>query len=116
MTTIPPTHNYESQVVFSNQQNNIKSNDVINWTIAPSGDDTYFDLYKSRMTFKVKMTGLTSTSSDKTIYVPVKKNMAGIVNNTKVTYTYWDGDSLASLPLSADNEHWTNPFFVKYNY
>lgn len=28
MTTIPPTHNYESQVVFSNQQNNIKSNDV----------------------------------------------------------------------------------------
>lgn len=105
MTTIPPTHNYESQVVFSNQQNNIKSNDVINWTIAPSGDDTYFDLFKSRMTFKVKMTGLTSTSSDKTIYVPVKKNMAGIVNNTKVTYTYWDGDSLASLPLSADNEN-----------
>ena len=51
-TTIPPVHNYESQIVFSNQTNNIKSTDVINWTIAPSGDDVYFNLYKSRMTFK----------------------------------------------------------------
>ena len=49
-TTIPPVHNYESQIVFSNQSNNIKSTDVINWTIAPSGDDVYFNLYKSRMT------------------------------------------------------------------
>ena len=30
-TTIPPVHNYESQIVFSNQSNNIKSTDVINW-------------------------------------------------------------------------------------
>ena len=29
-TTIPPVHNYESQIVFSNQTNNIKSTDVIN--------------------------------------------------------------------------------------
>ena len=43
-TTIPPVHNYESQIVFSNQSNNIKSTDVINWTIAPSGDDVYFNL------------------------------------------------------------------------
>ena len=28
-TTIPPVHNYESQIVFSNQSNNIKSTDVI---------------------------------------------------------------------------------------
>ena len=106
-TTIPPVHNYESQIVFSNQQNNIKSTDVINWTIAPSGDDVYFNLYKSRMTFKLKITGLANnaTGADKVFYVPVKKNMSGIVNNTKVTYTYWNGENLASLPLSADNEN-----------
>ena len=106
-TTIPPVHNYESQIVFSNQSNNIKSTDVINWTIAPSGDDVYFNLYKSRMTFKLKITGLANNagSSSKDIYVPVKKNMSGIVNNTKVTYTYWNGENLASLPLSADNEN-----------
>ena len=106
-TTIPPVHNYESQIVFSNQSNNIKSTDVINWTIAPSGDDVYFNLYKSRMTFKLKITGLANnaSSSSKDIYVPVKKNMSGIVNNTKVTYTYWNGENLASLPLSADNEN-----------
>ena len=40
MTTVPPVHNYENQIVFSNQSNNIKSNDIINFTIAPSGDDT----------------------------------------------------------------------------
>ena len=106
-TTIPPVHNYESQIVFSNQYNNIKSTDVINWTIAPSGDDVYFNLYKSRMTFKLKITGLANnaTGSPKVFYVPVKKNMSGIVNNTKVTYTYWNGENLASLPLSADNEN-----------
>ena len=106
-TTIPPVHNYESQIVFSNQSNNIKSTDVINWTIAPSGDDVYFNLYKSRMTFKLKITGLANngTGADKILYVPVKKNMSGIVNNTKVTYTYWNGENLASLPLSADNEN-----------
>ena len=105
MSTIPPTHNYESQIVFSNQTNNIRSNDIINWTIAPSGDDTYFDLYKSRMTLKLKITGLTAKTTDTTLLVPVKKNMAGIVNNTKVTYTYFDGDALKTLTLSADNEN-----------
>ena len=74
-TTIPPVHNYESQIVFSNQSNNIKSTDVINWTIAPSGDDVYFNLYKSRMTFKLKITGLANnaTGSPKVLYVPIKK-------------------------------------------
>lgn len=109
MTTVPPVHNYENQIVFSNQSNNIKSNDIINFTIAPSGDDCYFDLYKSRITFKLKITGLAPNNGDnavdKTLLVPVKKNMSGIVNNTKVTYTYFDGDSLKNLPLSADNEN-----------
>ena len=106
-TTIPPVHNYESQIVFSNQSNNIKSTDVINWTIAPSGDVVYFNLYKSRMTLKLKITGLANnaTGSAKILYVPVKKNMSGIVNNTKVTYTYWNGENLTSLPLPADNEN-----------
>lgn len=104
MSTIPPTHNYESQIVFSNQTNNIRSNDIINWVIAPSGDDVYFDLYKSRMTLKLKITGLTSSDKDVTLAVPVKKNMAGIVNNTKVTYTYFEGEGLKTLSLSADNE------------
>lgn len=105
-TTIPPVHNYESQIVFSNQSNNIKSTDVINWTIAPSGDDVYFNLYKSRMTFKLKLVFSTApTGTPEELYVPVKKNMSGIVNNTKVTYTYWNGENLASLPLSADNEN-----------
>ena len=107
-TTIPPVHNYESQIVFSNQSNNIKSTDVINWTIAPSGDDVYFNLYKSRMTLKLKIefadaTAVSAAARD--LYVPVKKNMSGIVNNTKVTYTYWNGENLTSLPLSADNEN-----------
>ena len=81
-TTIPPVHNYESQIVFSNQSNNIKSTDVINWTIAPSGDDVYFNLYKSRMTLKLQLdlADTVSTtdlhSSDSTIYVPVKKTMS----------------------------------------
>ena len=105
MSTIPPTHNYESQIVFSNQTNNIRSNDIINWTIAPSGDDTYFDLYKSRMTFKLKTTGLTAATSDTSHLVAVKKNMSGIVNNTKVTYTYYDGEALKTLSLSADNDN-----------
>ena len=105
MSTVPPTHNYESQIVFSNQNNNIKSNDIINFTIAPSGDDTYFDLYKSRITFKLKITGLTAAAEDTTILVPVKKNMSGIVNNTKVIYTYFDGEPLRTLNLSADNEN-----------
>lgn len=105
MSTIPPTHNYESQIVFSNQSNNIRSNDIINCTIAPSGDDNYFDLYKSRLTFKLKITGLAAATADKTIDVPVKKNMAGIVNNTKVSYTYFDGEALKTLSLSADNEN-----------
>lgn len=105
MTTVPPVHNYENQIVFSNQSNNIKSNDIINFTIAPSGDDCYFDLYKSRITFKLKITGLTKATADTTLLVPVKKNMSGIVNNTKVTYTYFDGDTLKNLPLSADNEN-----------
>ena len=106
MTTVPPVHNYENQIVFSNQSNNIKSNDIINFTIAPSGDDCYFDLYKSRITFKLKITGLIADAAkDKTLLVPVKKNMSGIVNNTKVTYTYFDGDTLKNLPLSADNEN-----------
>ena len=106
MTTVPPVHNYENQIVFSNQSNNIKSNDIINFTIAPSGDDCYFDLYKSRITFKLKITGLiVDAAKDKTLLVPVKKNMSGIVNNTKVTYTYFDGDTLKNLPLSADNEN-----------
>ena len=104
-STIPPTHNYESQIVFSNQSNNIKSNDVINFTIAPSGDDTYFDLYKSRLSLRIKITGLAAANADTTFYIPVKKNMAGIVNNTKVTYTYWDGNALSTLPLNADNEN-----------
>ena len=97
MSTIPPTHNYEAQIVFSNQTNNIRSNDIINWVIAPSGDDVYFDLYKSRMTLKLKITGLTSSDKDVTLAVPVKKNMAGIVNNTKVTYTYFEGEGLKTL-------------------
>ena len=109
MTTVPPVHNYENQIVFSNQSNNIKSNDIINFTIAPSGDDCYFDLYKSRITFKLKITGLAPNNGDnavdKTLLVPVKKNTSGIVNNTKVTYTYFDGDTLKNLPLSADNEN-----------
>lgn len=106
MTTVPPVHNYENQIVFSNQSNNIKSNDIINFTVAPSGDDCYFDLYKSRITFKLKITGLTADATkDQTLLVPVKKNMSGIVNNTKVTYTYFDGDTLKNLPLSADNEN-----------
>ena len=107
MSTIPPTHNYESQIVFSNQSNNIRSNDIINATIAPSGDDVYFDLYKSRITFKLKITGIEKNASanDRILYVPVKKNMAGIVNNTKVSYTYFDGENLKTLSLSADNEN-----------
>ena len=107
-TTIPPVHNYESQIVFSNQSNNIKSTDVINWTIAPSGDDVYFNLYKSRMTLKLKIEFANAddvADAPRNLYVPVKKNMAGIVDNTKVTYTYWDGDKLSALPLSADNEN-----------
>ena len=59
------------------------------------------------MTFRLKITGLANNvgSSSKDIYVPVKKNMSDIVNNIKVTYTYWNGENLASLSLSVDNKN-----------
>ena len=107
--SLPPIHNYEKQVVFSNRDHNISPNDVINWTIATSADNVYFDLYNSRMTLKLKMTGLTknTTGSELLFTVPVKKNMSGIVNNTKVTYTYFspDQDGIKTLTLNADNEN-----------
>ena len=107
--SLPPIHNYEKQVVFSNRDHNISPNDVINWTIATSADNVYFDLYNSRMTLKLKMTGLTknTTGSELLFTVPVKKNMSGIVNNTKVTYTYFspDQDGIKTLSLNADNEN-----------
>ena len=51
-TTTPLVNNYESQIVFSNQS-----------------DDVYFNLYKSRMTFRLKITGLANNvgSSSKDI-------------------------------------------------
>ena len=53
--SLPPIHNYEKQVIFSNRQHNISPNDVINWTIATSADNTFFDLYSSKMVFKIKI-------------------------------------------------------------
>lgn len=107
--SLPPIHNYEKQVVFSNRNHNLSPNDVINWTIATSADNVYFDLYSSRMTLKLKITGLTknTTGSELLFTVPVKKNMSGIVNNTKVTYTYFspDQDGIKTLTLNADNEN-----------
>lgn len=108
MSTIPPQHNYERMVVFSNRNHNISPNDIINFTIAPSGDNNYFLLNKSHMTLKLKLTGIPKNDSGatKSFYVPVKKCMSGIINNTKVTYTYFKEDgSLATLPLNADNEN-----------
>lgn len=106
--SLPPIHNYEKQVVFSNRDHNISPNDVINWTIATSADNVYFNLYNSRMTLKLKITGLTknTSGSEKVFTVPVKKNMSGIVNNTKVVYTYFspDQDGIKTLTLNSDNE------------
>ena len=107
--SLPPIHNYEKQVVFSNRNHNISPNDVINWTIATSSDNTYFDLYSSRMSFKLKITGLTknTTGADKIFTVPVKKDMSGIINNTKVTFCFFspDQDGIKTLTLNADNEN-----------
>ena len=107
--SLPPIHNFEKQVIFSNRDHNISPNDVINFTIATSADNTYFDLYQSRITLKLKITGLTknTTGSDKIFTVPVKKNMAGIINNSKVTYTFFspEKDGLKTLSLNADNEN-----------
>lgn len=107
--SLPPIHNYEKQVIFSNRQHNISPNDQINWTIATSADNTYFDLYNSRMTLKLKITGLTknTTGTDKIFTVPVKKDMSGIINNTKVTYVYFspEQDGIKTITLNADNEN-----------
>ena len=107
--SLPPIHNFEKQVIFSNRDHNISPNDVINFTIATSADNTYFDLYQSRITLKLKITGLTknTTGDDKIFTVPVKKNMAGIINNSKVTYTFFspEKDGLKTLSLNADNEN-----------
>ena len=107
--SLPPIHNYEKQVIFSNRDHNISPNDVINFTIATSADNTYFNLYQSRMVLKLKITGLTknTTGADKIFTVPVKKNMSGIVNNTKVTYTYFspDQDGIKTLTLNTDCEN-----------
>lgn len=107
--SLPPIHNYEKQVIWSNRDNNISPNDLINFTIATSGDNVYFDLYQSRISLKLKITGLTknTTGSEKIFTVPVKKNMAGIINNSKVTYTFFspEKDGLKTLSLNADNEN-----------
>ena len=105
--SLPPIHNYTKQVIFSNREHNISPNDVINFTIATSADNVYFDLYNSRMALKLKITGLTknTTGSEIEFTVPVKKNMSGIINNTKVTYTYFspDQEGIKTLTLNADN-------------
>ena len=107
--SLPPIHNYEKQVIFSNRDHNISPNDVINFTIATSADNTYFNLYQSRMTLKLKITGLTknTTGSDKIFTVPVKKNMSGIINNSKLVYTYFspDQDGIKTLTLNTDCEN-----------
>ena len=107
--SLPPIHNYTKQVVFSNRDHNISPNDVINFTIATSADNIYMDLYNSRITFKLKITGLTknTTGSDKIFTVPVKKNMSGIVNNTTLVYTYFspDQDGVKTLTLNTDCEN-----------
>lgn len=107
--SLPPIHNYEKQVVFSNREHNFSPNDVINFTIATSADNVYFNLYSSHITLKLKITGLTKNTSgaEKVFTVPVKKNMAGIINNTKVTYTYFspEQDGIRTLTLNSDNEN-----------
>lgn len=107
--SLPPIHNYEKQVIFSNRDHNISPNDVINFTIATSADNTYFNLYQSRMTLKLKLTGLTknTTGVDKIFTVPVKKNMSGIVNNSKLVYTFFspDQDGIKTLTLNTDCEN-----------
>lgn len=107
--SLPPIHNFEKQVIFSNRDHNISPNDLINFTIATSGDNVYFDLFQSRISLKLKITGLTknTTGSEKIFTVPVKKNMAGIINNSKVTYTFFspEKDGLKTLSLNADNEN-----------
>ena len=47
-------HNFESQVVFSNRKNNISANEPITFTIAPSGDNNYFDLNASYLTLTLE--------------------------------------------------------------
>ena len=106
--SLPPIHNYEKQVIFSSRNHSVSPNDVINFTIATSSDNTFFNLYKSHITLKIKITDLTknTTGSDKIFTVPVKKNMSGIINNSKVTYTFFspEQDGLKTLSLNADNE------------
>lgn len=106
--SLPPIHNYEKQVVFSNRDHNFSPNDVINFTIATSSDNVYFNLYSSHITLKLKITGLTKNTSgaEKVFTVPVKKNMSGIINNSKVVYTYFspEQDGIRTLTLNSDNE------------
>lgn len=107
--SLPPIHNYEKQVVFSNRDHNISPNDVINFTIATSADNVYFNLFSSHISLKLKITGLTKNTSgaEKVFTVPVKKNMSGIINNSKVVYTYFspEQDGIRTLTLNSDNEN-----------
>lgn len=99
-------HNYQRQVIFTGREHSITPNDQLTFTIAPSGDNSYFNLYKSRLELKIKLTLDKAPGAATTVvYVPVKKNMSGIVNNTKATYTYWEEGELKTLTMSSDNEN-----------
>lgn len=98
-------HNFESQVVFSNRKNNISANEPITFTIAPSGDNNYFDLNASYLTLTLEAVTSAPVNADTECNVKCLKNMSGLINNSKVTYTLWNDGNLETITLNSDNEN-----------
>ena len=98
-------HNFESQVVFSNRKNNISANEPITFTIAPSGDNNYFDLNASYLTLTLEAVTSAAVTGATSCNVKCLKNMSGLINNSKVTYTLWNDGNLETITLNSDNEN-----------
>lgn len=98
-------HNFESQVVFSNRKNNISANEPITFTIAPSGDNNYFDLNASYLTLTLEAVTSAAVTTKTSCNVKCLKNMSGLINNSKVTYTLWNDGNLETITLNSDNEN-----------
>lgn len=98
-------HNFESQVVFSNRKNNISANEPITFTIAPSGDNNYFDLNASYLTLTLEAVTSAAVTEKTVCNVKCLKNMSGLINNSKVTYTLWNDGNLETITLNSDNEN-----------
>jgi len=100
-------HNFERQLIFSNREHNINPNDNITATIAPSGDNSYFNLHDSYFQFNVKFNfkGVVDSGGSNVALIPLKKNYSGLIANSRCVYTMWNSGALETVTMTGDSEN-----------